>query len=147
MGDDETLAGTHEPTRVPPLLDGERRHQPVILVVDNDPAVCDVIAAALAEAEFRVECVYSGDDALQRLKGERVDLAVVDMFLGDGIDGIDLAPRVLGAGGAVIMTSGALAADERLAGTGYELLRKPFRLEALVAMVRARTRAAEELAR
>jgi hypothetical protein len=32
--------------------------------------------------------------------------------------------------------SGALDAEERLAGAGFKLLRKPFRLKALVGMVR-----------
>jgi DNA-binding response OmpR family regulator len=53
-----------------------------------------------------------------------------------GTPGVEVAERFAAEGVAVIMMSGALDAEERLAATGFKFLRKPFRLKALVAMVR-----------
>jgi hypothetical protein len=55
-----------------------------------------------------------------------------------GRPGVEVAKCFAADGAAVIIMSGALDAEERLAGTGFKLLRKPFRLKTLVAMVRDR---------
>jgi DNA-binding response OmpR family regulator len=109
--------------------------QAVVLIVDDDSDVCEVIAASLTARDFRIECAYSAEEALQRLATGRIDLALIDLLLPGG-PGVEVAKRFAADGAAVIMMSGALDAEERLAGTEFKLLRKPFRLKTLVAMVR-----------
>jgi DNA-binding response OmpR family regulator len=117
------------------LYDEQQQPRTVVLIVDDDPDVCEVIAASLTETDFRIECAYSGEEALQRLATGRIDLALIDLLL-PGEPGVEVARRFAADGPAVIIMSGALDAEERLAGTGFKLLRKPFRLKTLVGMVR-----------
>jgi DNA-binding response OmpR family regulator len=118
-----------------PLYDEEQKPRPVVLIVDDDPDVCGVIVASLAQKDFRIECAYSAEEALQRLATGRIDVALIDLLLPGG-PGVEVAKRFAANGASVIIMSGALDAEERLAGTGFKLLRKPFRLKTLVGMVR-----------
>jgi DNA-binding response OmpR family regulator len=106
-----------------------------VLIVDDDPDVCAVMVASLAQKGFRVECVQSAEEALQRLTKGRIDLALIDLLLPGG-PGLEIARRFADNGASVIVMSGALDAEERLAGSGFKLLAKPFRLKTLVAIVR-----------
>jgi two-component system OmpR family response regulator len=117
------------------LHDNQRRA--VVLIVDDDPDVCEVIAASLTEGDFQIECASSAEEALQRLATGRIDLALIDLLLPDR-PGVEVAKRFAAGGAAVIIMSGALDAEDRIAGTGFKILRKPFRLKTLVAMVRDR---------
>jgi DNA-binding response OmpR family regulator len=113
---------------------GDDRRRPVVLIVDDNSDLCEVVTTSLAEQDFRIECAYSADEALRMVGRERIDLALIDLVL-PGAPGTEVAERLAAHGAAVIMMSGALDAEERLAGTGFELLRKPFRLKTLLAMI------------
>jgi DNA-binding response OmpR family regulator len=113
----------------------QQTEQAMVLIVDDNADVCEVISAFLTEEDFRIECAYSAQEALQRLATGRVDLALIDLLLPGG-SGVEVAERFAANGAAVIIMSGALDAEERLAESGFKLLRKPFRLKTLGEMVR-----------
>lgn len=60
-----------------------------ILVVDDEPAVVDVVEFALRKAGYGVVCVASVADAKAALAADDVALMVLDLGLPDG-DGLDL---------------------------------------------------------
>lgn len=61
-----------------------------VLVVDDDDAVRDVVASALAEAGADVESAGSGHEAIEMLMQSRYDLVVTDLGMPD-VSGWDVA--------------------------------------------------------
>jgi two-component system phosphate regulon response regulator PhoB len=64
-----------------------------VLVVDDEPEVCEIVAAMLEAVGLAVDSVRSAEEALDRLRGGDCDLLVLDWNL-PGISGIELC-RVL----------------------------------------------------
>lgn len=58
-------------------------HSPRILVVEDDPDVANLLGMMLTEADYQVDIVYSGVDALQRLQHTHYDLLSLDLMLPD----------------------------------------------------------------
>lgn len=84
-----------------------------LLIVDDHEGFRDFLCLMLAREGFDVVgAVADGEAALGAIESLRPDVALVDVQL-PGIDGIDLAARLAGLGGAprVILTSSREAAD------------------------------------
>ena len=69
-----------------------------ILVVEDDPAVRDVVEHALSREGMEAATVENGEEALERLRGEPFDLVVLDVML-PGIDGISVCRELRADGG------------------------------------------------
>jgi CheY-like chemotaxis protein len=53
-----------------------------VLVVDDDDAICAIVAAFLQEADLEVSCARDGAEALERLRaGEDTDLVILDLCM------------------------------------------------------------------
>ena len=65
-----------------------------ILVVDDDRAMCDMIAADLKSRDFAVITRQTGSDAWEALQAEDFDVVVTDLSLG-GMSGIELCERIV----------------------------------------------------
>jgi two-component system cell cycle sensor histidine kinase/response regulator CckA len=108
----------------------------VILVDDND-IVRDLMRAMLRREGFCVEAAASAYDALLIAeRGDPVDLLVTDVYM-PGMDGLELADRLLELhpDASVLYTSGH--ADERILApgtvpSGAAFLPKPFTMTELV---------------
>lgn len=68
----------------------ERR--PRVLIVDDEPAIREMLLAALKQ-EFEVRLAESGADALERLGAEPADAVLADQMM-PGLTGIELLERV-----------------------------------------------------
>jgi two-component system OmpR family response regulator len=55
-----------------------------VLVVDDEPSICQAMTMALARAGFTVSSVLSADGAVAVLRSERVDVLLVDLRIPDG---------------------------------------------------------------
>jgi CheY-like chemotaxis protein len=121
----------------PPPMD-----RPVVLVVDDEPAVLATTARALQREGCEVLAARGGDEALQ-LFGDRagaVKLVITDIMM-PGMDGLELVPllvqlqpalRVIGVSGLDYATRSA-----ELTGLGFaEVLQKPYDAATLLAAVR-----------
>ncbi len=64
-----------------------------VLIVDDDPAMCEVLAAGLAARGFEPEFTTSADEALLRLKDREFAVIVTDLCM-RGMGGIDLCGHV-----------------------------------------------------
>jgi two-component system OmpR family response regulator len=117
-----------------------------ILVVEDDPSTRDLISQYLAENHFEVECAATGALAEASLRGQTVDLVLLDLNLPDQ-DGLMLARKLTGEHSipVVILTG---RSDEMDRVLGLELgaddyVTKPFSPRELLARVRAVLRRAK----
>lgn len=107
-----------------------------VLLVEDDDVVATTVAAALEDVGYTVPRAATADEALLRLASrEHFDLIFSDIVMPGRVNGIELAEaaRRLRPGIPVILTSGY---SENLAAAEDEvLLRKPFAIEDLVALL------------
>jgi DNA-binding response OmpR family regulator len=109
------------------------RGRPHILVIEDDPLVGEVVAAAL-EDDYTTSVVQSSAAGLRLLSGGGIDLILLDCTLPDGID-CTLIPSADRMGLPVVLMSGDPQRTEGLATQPRAFILKPFTLGDLVAAV------------
>jgi DNA-binding response OmpR family regulator len=108
-----------------------------ILVVDNEPAICELVQLALeADGSCRVTRASSVDDAVAVLRQDRPDAAIIDAILPQS-SGLQLANQVLDLGVPVLIVTGEPATRERLESIGCPYMAKPFPINVLIAETNA----------
>jgi CheY-like chemotaxis protein len=119
-----------------------------VLVVDNDPLVCDFVAD-LVEVELAAEVkrAMTGAFAAQAIDGGAFDLAIIDVFMPE-ISGLVLAERAANRNIPALLCTGHPDALAQLQEHGYPHLAKPFKAADLIhESAKAITAAAENIAR
>lgn len=104
-----------------------------ILVVEDDPLVSEVIAAALDDT-YRTTLVTTAREALTHLRGGDIRLVLLDCTLPGGVDA-DLIPEADRAGAAVILMSGDRSRIDRIVEEPRPFVLKPFTLLGLLSKV------------
>jgi len=66
-----------------------------ILIVDDVEAQRKLAATILEDLNYRVATAVSGEDAVEYLRVNKVDLVVLDMIMDPGIDGLETYRRIL----------------------------------------------------
>ncbi len=118
---------------------------PLVSILDDEPAIRQMLTEALAEAGFRTQSFGRAREFEASLNRAVPDVCLVDLSLPD-TDGLALVHRLaLERGAVVIIISGRGQVQDRV--TGLELgaddyITKPFDPAEVVARVRARLRAA-----
>jgi two-component system OmpR family response regulator len=113
---------------------------PRILIVDDEPYITDVVAAALQFEGFESDHAATGQDALDMARGGRYDLVVLDVMLPD-IEGFEVCRRLQEEHvitPVLFLTARDTTAD-KVAGLsrGDDYVTKPFSIDELVARIRA----------
>ena len=111
-----------------------------VLVVDDEPAIVEIVRDYLADAGYRVSTASTGGEAVRQVRAITPDLVVLDLGLPD-IDGLDVARTVRDVAPVPIIMLTARS-DEADRVVGLELgaddyLVKPFSPRELLARVRA----------
>jgi two-component system, OmpR family, alkaline phosphatase synthesis response regulator PhoP len=111
-----------------------------VLVVDDEPAIVEIVRDYLTDGGYRVSTAGSGDEALAQIRSIRPDLIVLDLGL-PGLDGLDVT-RTVRRSSAVSIIILTARSDETDRVVGLELgaddyLVKPFSPRELLARVRA----------
>ena len=111
-----------------------------ILVVDDDPAVRDVLQEALLQDEYSVSTADDGAAAIQAVKDSVVHIVITDFQLPD-IDGLEIIDRLAKLDAKIIpimMTGfGTIETAVRAMKSGaFDFITKPFDLEAVAVVVR-----------
>jgi two-component system, OmpR family, response regulator len=113
---------------------------PHILLVDDDPALREMLQEYLASHQLRVTTVASGSEMTHQIDREAIDLVLLDLRL-PGEDGLELARELRERGNLpiVLLTGRAEEADRVM---GLELgaddyVTKPFSPRELLARIRA----------
>lgn len=107
-----------------------------VLIVDDEPAIRQILAATLTKANFSVDTARDGGEALQRLEVGDIDVAICDIKM-PGMDGIEVvrqAKAMKVETTFLMMTAYAsvdTAVDAMRAGA-YDYLTKPLRRESVL---------------
>ncbi|MGH2858913.1 MAG: response regulator transcription factor [Solirubrobacteraceae bacterium] len=111
-----------------------------VLVVDDEPAIVDVVSMALRHGGYEVAGVATGAEALAHVRDWRPHAMVLDVMLGD-MDGFEVARRLTAQRLQVpilFLTARDATADKvrGLTMGGDDYVTKPFSLEELIARIR-----------
>jgi len=114
-----------------------------ILVVEDEPAIQELISAALQHAGHRVMRAYSAEEAVPLVNGTLPDVVLLDWML-PGMSGIQFARRLRGEDRTrdlpIIMLTARGEEQDKVAGLDAgadDYLTKPFSPRELVARIKA----------
>jgi two-component system OmpR family response regulator len=112
-----------------------------VLVVDDEPNIAELVAAALRYEKFDVRTAGDGKAALAEVREFAPHLVVLDVMLPE-LDGFEVQRRLQASGERVpvLFLTARDSVEDRVRGLtlgGDDYLTKPFSLEELVARVRS----------
>src|ERR671918_2073712 len=114
-----------------------------VLVVDDDPALAEMLGIVLRTEGFEPSFVADGDRALSAFRTTKPDLVLLDLML-PGTDGIDVCRQIRAESGTpiVMLTAKSDTVDVvvGLESGADDYIAKPFKPKELVARIRARMR-------
>ena len=122
-----------------------------VLVVDDEPALTELLAMALRYEGWEVRSASDGRSAVRTAREFGPDVVVLDVMLPD-IDGLEVLRRLRDHSAAVpvLFLTARDAVEDRIAGLtagGDDYVTKPFSLEEVVARLRGLLRRAGMTAR
>jgi DNA-binding NtrC family response regulator len=65
-----------------------------ILIVDDEEDICDFLSDILQKMGLDVKYVFSGEEALKLIAGEKFDIAFVDLKLSTSITGLNVIKAI-----------------------------------------------------
>jgi DNA-binding NtrC family response regulator len=106
-----------------------------ILVVEDDDAVRALLGDVLDDAGYRFTLTSSALEMRAALSADDYDVAIIDISLRGGEDGLALAEVASDKGCGVILTTGDPQQQVRLEASGRRHLIKPFRMQSLTQLI------------
>lgn len=113
-------------------------NKPSILIIDDDLSILRTFSKIFERKGYLVVVASKGAEAIEKLRGRRFDVALVDLCLPD-MEGADLFPIIQDNSPSVfkIMLTGR--ASEQVSNRGADaLLGKPIRLDELLSLIDSR---------
>jgi len=127
-------------------------YRPVVIVVDDERDHADGIVEALGKLPVKALAVYTGQDAIELLRNQRVDVVVTDLKLEGQVDGLEVLrqARRNGSSTEVILITAYATIDnckEAIRQGAYDYLVKPLDIDQLRTLVEQVARKAAVRAR
>ena len=122
---------------------GDPAAGPVVLVVDDEPAIRRAVGAALEARHYQVRGAPTGQAAIEIAAGTPLDAIILDLGLPD-IDGVEVCTRIREWSDVPIIVLTVEGSEERkvtaLDGGADDYVTKPFSMPELLARVRVALR-------
>ena len=116
-----------------PHEDLETHPTVTVLVVDDEPAIREVIATLLEDEGYLVRLAKDGLEALDAISGDQIDLIVSDVVM-PRLDGASLVRKLRGRGHLMpVVLMSAVYTDVDLPGVRF--VPKPFEIDRLLGTV------------
>jgi two-component system alkaline phosphatase synthesis response regulator PhoP len=113
--------------------------QTTILVVDDEPAIVDVLTYNLEKAHYRVLVARDGLEALEQTRRQKPDLIILDLML-PGMDGLEVCRAIRREGELpIIMLTARDEEIDRVVGLELgadDYVVKPFSVRELMARIK-----------
>ena len=121
-----------------------------VLVIEDDPEICNLLEIHLKDLGCQVDCVQNGIEGKERISGEQ-DLIILDLML-PGMDGVEICQktRAEGINTPIMMLTARSEEIDRVLGLEMgadDYMVKPFSVREFIARVKAifrRTKILEE---
>ncbi len=115
-------------------------YAPEILIVDDEPRMCDSLKVLLSNEGYQTVSANSGNEALECLSRQDVDVVLLDMVMPD-MSGLEIMDYInkQNSDTLVIVITGHGSEDsaiESLRRGAYDYLKKPFEFEELLQRVK-----------
>ena len=112
----------------------------VVMLVDDEVPFVDTMTKRLSKRDLEIVTAYSGQEALEKLEGRKVDVVILDVKM-PGMDGIETLRRIKEAHPLVevIMLTGHATIETGVEGMklgAFDYLMKPCDIEQLMTKVR-----------
>ena len=118
-------------------------NKPLILVVENDTAVCNLITTTLETHDYRFHTAGTGEAAILEAVSHNPDIVLLDLGLPD-MDGIDIITKIRTWSNMPIIVVSARSEDtdkiDALDAGADDYLTKPFLIGELLARIRVALR-------
>ncbi len=112
-----------------------------ILIIDDVAEQRDIASQMLTKLNYSVSAVSSGEEAIDYLKNQSVDLLLLDMIMNPGMDGLETYKNILEihpGQKAIIVSgfseSGRVKRVQQLGAGSY--VRKPYRMETIAQVIK-----------
>ena len=114
---------------------------PKVLVVEDDPTMCQMLAYNLRREGFEVDTAADGETGLAKASSPDVSMMILDFML-PGMDGLQITHELRQRGNDLIILMLTARSEESLRIQGFgsgidDFLAKPFSMGELVARVKA----------
>ena len=115
-----------------------------LLLAEDEKELSDALVVILTHANYSVDAVYDGQEALDYLDGIEYDAVILDIMM-PKVDGLAVLRRIRSKGNCVpvLLLTAKSEIDDRVAGLDCgadDYLTKPFASKELLARIRAITR-------
>jgi len=114
-----------------------------IVVVDDEKEIADLIELYLSGENYDVHCFYNGNDGMDYIEKNKVDLAILDVMLPD-IDGFTMCRKIREKYlFPIVMVTAKVEAVDKIAGLNLgadDYITKPFLPLELIARVKTQLR-------
>lgn len=112
-----------------------------ILIVDDERGIRETLRGVLEDEGFEVETAASGEDCLKMVEDANFGCILLDIWLGDGIDGLETLKKLSDGGNdaAVVMISGHGNIETAVNATklgAFDFIEKPLSLERTIVTVK-----------
>lgn len=119
-----------------------------ILIVDDERGIRDTLRGVLEDEGLTVDTAASGEECLELIKTKSYGCILLDIWLGDGIDGLETLQKLKEEGdeAAVVMISGHGNIETAVRATklgAFDFIEKPLSLERTVVTVKNAVRRRE----